>query len=53
MRTLADRLPLPAGSHRIAWDGLGRDGRETPAGIYYARLRASGIERRLTLVRRE
>ncbi len=33
---------LPAGSHRAAWDGVGRDGRGVASGVYLARLTAGG-----------
>ena len=54
VRTLVDRRSLlSAGNHRIGWDGVRRDGREASAGVYFARLRAPGGEKRLTLVKRE
>ena len=53
MRTLADRRWFPAGNHRVGWDGLRHDGREAPAGVYFARLRAPEGEKRLRLVKRQ
>lgn len=38
VRALLDRV-MPAGVHRIPWDGRDRFGRPVPAGVYLARLR--------------
>ena len=53
VKRLAEWRSLPAGAHRLGWDGLRSGGREVPAGIYFARLRGVGAERSLTLVKRE
>lgn len=37
VRTLVSG-PLPAQRHRVAWDGLGDDGRSLPSGAYLYRL---------------
>lgn len=44
---------LPAGSHRVAWDGRDDAGRPAPAGVYFAALRGSGAaaRQRVVLVR--
>jgi len=34
--------PLPAGTHRVRWDGRDERGREVASGIYFARLSAGG-----------
>lgn len=41
VRTLVDG-ELPAGPHRVAWDGTGDGGRTAPAGVYFCRLWAAG-----------
>ena len=41
VRTLIDRDMVP-GSHEIPWDGRDEMGRELPAGLYLAQLRAGG-----------
>ena len=38
---LAD-VTLPAGEHRLRWEGRGADGRPLPSGVYLARLEALG-----------
>jgi hypothetical protein len=45
--------PRSAGEHAVAWDGRDDSGRPVPAGVYFCRLRAGGIEdaRRLVLLR--
>ena len=51
IRSLIDR-ELPAGSHRLAWDP--RDGGTIlPAGAYYLRLNADGVQetRKVFLIR--
>lgn len=40
-----------AGALVLAWDGRDGDGRDTPAGVYFARARAGGHEARTRLVR--
>jgi hypothetical protein len=44
---------LPAGAHRVGWNGLCADGREAPSGVYFARVTANGWTdtRKMTLVR--
>lgn len=44
---------LPAGSHRIAWDGRDEAGRPVPAGVYFAAVRGVGAasRQRVVLVR--
>lgn len=51
--TLARGAILPAGMHRLAWDGRRADGAPAPAGIYFVRAVAGGEEwtRRVTLLR--
>jgi len=39
--TLADG-PMPAGRHRLSWDGAGPGGRKLPAGMYLVRMTAPG-----------
>ena len=46
IRKLANGLQ-PAGNASAHWDGRDDDGRETPAGVYFVRLRA-GLEERST-----
>jgi hypothetical protein len=48
-----DRGFRVAGTHRIAWDGAGLDGRRSPAGVYFTRLRAGETvrTRKLVLIR--
>lgn len=36
------RQSYAAGDHALAWDGTTTDGRSTPAGVYFARVRAQG-----------
>jgi len=47
------RGEVPAGTHRMVWDGRDDAGAEVPSGVYLARLRAAGESSvgRLTLVR--
>lgn len=47
------RALLPAGDHRITWDGLSDAGRPLPSGIYFAVLEAGREHamRKLTLIR--
>jgi len=46
------RGPLPAGEHRLVWDGRDDAGRAQPSGVYVARLTAGSLRLscRLTLV---
>jgi hypothetical protein len=41
---------LPAGSHRLQWDGRGDDGRPQSAGVYFLRLESPRSERTRKLV---
>jgi hypothetical protein len=41
IRVLLDRT-VDAGLHSISWDGRDEEGRAVPAGVYFARLTASG-----------
>jgi hypothetical protein len=51
VRMLAEG-PRRAGEHALTWDGRGSDGRRTPPGVYFLRLRsAEGLERSARLVR--
>jgi hypothetical protein len=50
VRTLA-RGRMPAGEHPFKWDGRDENGAAVGAGIYLARLKSGGEERRLKLVR--
>ncbi|MBK8167594.1 MAG: hypothetical protein IPK64_16740 [bacterium] len=52
VRTLTEAT-LPAGSHRVAWDGRDDAGRPAPAGVYFAALRGTGTaaRQRVVLVR--
>jgi hypothetical protein len=53
VRRLVDGGALPAGSHDVAWDGRGDDGRSVAAGVYLYSLRTPTLEetRRLTLAK--
>jgi hypothetical protein len=44
---------LPAGAHRVAWDGLAEGGWETSAGVYFYELRIGGIPHRGRVIRVE
>jgi len=46
---LVDRA-LPAGPHRVHWDGRGKDGMPAPSGVYYARVEALGRTDAIKLV---
>ena len=52
VRTLADGA-MPAGLHRVSWDGADADGRPVAAGTYLYRLEAAGETRttKVTVVR--
>ena len=52
IRTLESGV-LPAGHHRITWDGLDRHGRSVASGVYMVRLEADGFSeaKRMTLLR--
>ncbi|MBU1701924.1 MAG: T9SS type A sorting domain-containing protein, partial [Candidatus Eisenbacteria bacterium] len=53
VRRLMDGKRLPAGSHRLAWDGLAGNGAPVPSGIYFYRI-VAGIyqgEGRMILLR--
>lgn len=53
VRTVVDHLALPAGDHRLDWDGIDRDGRGVPGGVYFVQVATKdGVDsRRITLVR--
>ncbi|MGH7731903.1 MAG: FlgD immunoglobulin-like domain containing protein [Candidatus Eiseniibacteriota bacterium] len=53
VRTLLAGSELPAGAHRLAWDGRDEAGNAARRGVYWVRVRAEGaaIERRLVRVR--
>jgi flagellar hook assembly protein FlgD len=44
---------LPAGTHRVSWDGRDDAGRLLPSGVYFYRLETSGLRltRRLTFLK--
>jgi hypothetical protein len=50
VRTLADG-DRPAGVHRVSWDGRDARGRALPAGIYFVKLDAAGIERTSRIIK--
>jgi hypothetical protein len=52
LRTL-EAGPLGPGEHEVPWDGRAADGSRLPAGVYYSRLEAGGVERsaKLTILR--
>jgi hypothetical protein len=52
VRTLA-KGTLPAGEHRLAWDGRADDGAAATAGVYFVRLEAEGkvLSRKLVRIR--
>ncbi len=43
--------PAAAGVHRVAWDGRNERGMNVTAGVYFAKLRADGVERTVKIVR--
>ena len=45
VRSLLVGKPMSAGNHRVAWEGRRDDGRSLPAGVYFVRMRAAGIDR--------
>ncbi|MCK6623471.1 MAG: T9SS type A sorting domain-containing protein [Calditrichia bacterium] len=52
VRTLADQ-PLPAGVHKIAWDGRAEGGEPVSSGVYIYRVQAGGFveSRKMVLLR--
>ncbi|HET9950605.1 MAG TPA: PA domain-containing protein [Candidatus Eisenbacteria bacterium] len=44
---------LPAGRHAVTWDGTDDQGRSAGAGVYFARVEASGVEASQRLVKLE
>ncbi|MFB3908822.1 MAG: FlgD immunoglobulin-like domain containing protein [Candidatus Eisenbacteria bacterium] len=48
---LLDAGVRSAGPHSLTWDGSDRSGRRAPAGTYFVRLRAEGIEESRTVLR--
>jgi hypothetical protein len=51
VRVLARIGSMPAGVHRIDWDGRGAGGQAIGAGLYFARLRVGGTEWTRTVVK--
>jgi hypothetical protein len=53
VRSLLRGRELPAGEHRLHWDGRGTGGAELPSGIYFARLEfgSQSVTHKMTLVR--
>ena len=51
VRTLTGER-LPAGRHRVVWDGRDDGGREAPAGVYLLRLTGSGVATRKAVLLR-
>ncbi len=49
VRTLADGMGVP-GVHRMSWDGLDDQARPVAAGVYYAKLATSRLERTVRIV---
>ncbi len=49
VRTLTDDF-LNAGSHQLAWNGLDKNGRQVPSGLYYARLTTSAVNKSIKLL---
>ena len=43
--------PRGAGSHELVWDGRTENGEDTPAGVYFARLRSGQLQGTTKLVR--
>lgn len=48
--TLVDG-PLSAGAHQREWNGRADSGEQLPSGVYFARLRAGGEERKIRVLR--
>jgi hypothetical protein len=44
VQAIAVREPIGVGTHAFVWDGRDESGRRTPAGVYFARAMARGIE---------
>jgi hypothetical protein len=42
VRRVQDGGVLPAGTHRLAWDGRDEGGRDVPPGVYFATVSAGG-----------
>ena len=51
LRTLLRSGLFPAGAHSLDWDGRDEQGREMPAGVYFARLAVNGRSFTTRLVR--
>jgi flagellar hook assembly protein FlgD len=49
VRSLLDAR-LEPGMHAVRWDGCDSSGQPAPAGVYYARMQAPGIDRSVGLV---
>lgn len=41
---------LPAGTHRVVWEGLDEQGRAVPSGVYLARMQAAGLTRSVKIM---
>ena len=50
LRTLLSE-PRSAGAHELVWDGRTETGEDTPAGVYFARLRSGKLQETTKLVR--
>ena len=50
VRTLVADQVLPAGTHRVTWDGRDQAGAKAASGIYYARLEAKAERRVASMV---
>lgn len=50
MRVLLEGARMPAGAHRVVWDGRDQSGRRVPAGVYLALLTAGDRTRAARLV---
>jgi flagellar hook assembly protein FlgD len=50
VRTLL-RDDRPAGRHSVTWDGRDERGRIVPAGVYFVRLEAGGVQESRTIQR--
>jgi hypothetical protein len=44
VRTLLEEAALPAGEHRLSWNGLDAGGQEVRSGVYFYELRVNGRE---------
>ena len=51
VRTLAEDLDLPAGRHRLTWNGTDGAGRTVAPGVYFCRVEAGGLTGEFRVVR--